>query len=256
MRRPRRRRTLPPFASSVTRRRDAAADLGVAAPPRVGSRQRLREDTFAVIPDRFVPVPDEVALPSALSSRTRARSCSRPAPGRRPSCPVRDLSYQELQALWLPRGVLLDPWQVLAAINKIESNFGRNMGPSSAGAVGWMQFMPDTWLRWGLDGNGTRIADPWNPDDAISAAARSSQRRTGAPTSPARSSPTTMRSGTWTTCSSSPPFGGDLATLTSSSRSTRWLSPLGRRRSRWPCSPSSSRRPSRPRLRQRRGRSG
>ena len=57
------------------------------------------------------------------------------------------------------------PWQVLAAINKIESNFGRNMGPSSAGAVGWMQFMPVTWLRWGTDGDGDGIADPWNPED-------------------------------------------------------------------------------------------
>ena len=64
------------------------------------------------------------------------------------------------------------PWQVLAAINKIESNFGRNMGPSSAGAVGWMQFMPDTWLRWGTDANGDGVADPWNPEDAVYSAAR------------------------------------------------------------------------------------
>jgi murein DD-endopeptidase MepM/ murein hydrolase activator NlpD len=82
-------------------------------------------------------------------------------------------SYQELLALWQRAedayGV---PWQVLAAINKIESDFGRNMGPSSAGAVGWMQFMPDTWLRWGLDANGDGLADPWNPDDAVFAAAR------------------------------------------------------------------------------------
>ena len=61
---------------------------------------------------------------------------------------------------------------MLAAINKIESNFGRNMGPSSAGAVGWMQFMPDTWLRWGTDGDGDGIADPWDPEDAVFAAAR------------------------------------------------------------------------------------
>jgi murein DD-endopeptidase MepM/ murein hydrolase activator NlpD len=46
------------------------------------------------------------------------------------------------------------------------------MGPSSAGAVGWMQFMPDTWLRWGLDANGDGIADPWNAEDAVFAAAR------------------------------------------------------------------------------------
>jgi murein DD-endopeptidase MepM/ murein hydrolase activator NlpD len=32
--------------------------------------------------------------------------------------------------------------------------------------------MPDTWLRWGLDGNGDGIADPWNPEDAVHAAAR------------------------------------------------------------------------------------
>ena len=64
------------------------------------------------------------------------------------------------------------PWQVLAAINKVESNFGRNMGPSSAGAIGWMQFMPSTWERWGVDADGDGIANPWSPDDAIAAAAR------------------------------------------------------------------------------------
>jgi murein DD-endopeptidase MepM/ murein hydrolase activator NlpD len=35
-----------------------------------------------------------------------------------------------------------------------------------------MQFMPDTWLRWGTDANGDGVADPWNPDDAIVSAAR------------------------------------------------------------------------------------
>jgi murein DD-endopeptidase MepM/ murein hydrolase activator NlpD len=82
-------------------------------------------------------------------------------------------SYEELLALWHRAGDTYGvPWQVLAAINKIESDFGRNMGPSSAGAVGWMQFMPDTWLRWGLDANGDGLGDPWNPDDAVFAAAR------------------------------------------------------------------------------------
>jgi murein DD-endopeptidase MepM/ murein hydrolase activator NlpD len=46
------------------------------------------------------------------------------------------------------------------------------MGPSSAGAIGWMQFMPDTWLRWGTDANGDGVADPWNPEDAVFSAAR------------------------------------------------------------------------------------
>ena len=39
------------------------------------------------------------------------------------------------------------PWTVLAAVNKVETDFGRSQGPSSAGAVGWMQFLPATWAR-------------------------------------------------------------------------------------------------------------
>jgi len=46
------------------------------------------------------------------------------------------------------------------------------MGPSSAGDVGWMQFMPDTWLRWGVDADGDGTADPWNATDAVFSAAR------------------------------------------------------------------------------------
>jgi murein DD-endopeptidase MepM/ murein hydrolase activator NlpD len=89
-----------------------------------------------------------------------------------PASPVQ-LAYPQLLALWQRAGSAYGiRWQVLAAINKIESNFGRNMGPSSAGALGWMQFMPSTWLRWGTDGNGDGIADPWNPDDGVFSAAR------------------------------------------------------------------------------------
>jgi murein DD-endopeptidase MepM/ murein hydrolase activator NlpD len=78
-----------------------------------------------------------------------------------------------LHALWQQAGSAYGiPWQVLGSINKIESNFGQNMGPSSAGAVGWMQFMPSTWLRWGVDADGDGVADPWNATDAIYAAAR------------------------------------------------------------------------------------
>jgi murein DD-endopeptidase MepM/ murein hydrolase activator NlpD len=82
-------------------------------------------------------------------------------------------TYDQLLALWREAGAAYGvPWQVLAAINKIESDFGRNMGPSSAGALGWMQFIPDTWLRWGTDGNGDGVASPWNPEDGIYSAAR------------------------------------------------------------------------------------
>jgi murein DD-endopeptidase MepM/ murein hydrolase activator NlpD len=127
-----------------------------------------RADTFAILPEASAPsstlptlspnVDGSVGLPFDLS-----------AP---PAAPIQ-LSYAELLGLWQRAGSSYGiPWQVLAAINKVESNFGRNMGPSSAGAIGWMQFMPGTWLRWGTDANGDGIADPWNPDDAIYSAAR------------------------------------------------------------------------------------
>ncbi|HEY2714662.1 MAG TPA: lytic murein transglycosylase [Solirubrobacterales bacterium] len=63
------------------------------------------------------------------------------------------------------------PWEVLAAINKIETGFGTNLNVSSAGAVGWMQFLPSSWEMYGLDANGDGRKDPYNPVDAICAAA-------------------------------------------------------------------------------------
>ncbi len=64
------------------------------------------------------------------------------------------------------------PWQVLAAINRIETAFGTNLNVSSAGAVGWMQFLPSTWEAYGVDANDDKRKDPYNPVDAICAAAR------------------------------------------------------------------------------------
>jgi murein DD-endopeptidase MepM/ murein hydrolase activator NlpD len=64
------------------------------------------------------------------------------------------------------------PWQVLASINKIETAFGTNLNVSSAGAVGWMQFLPSSWRTYGVDANGDGRKDPYNPVDAICAAGR------------------------------------------------------------------------------------
>lgn len=58
------------------------------------------------------------------------------------------------------------PWQYLAAINFVETRFGRIAGPSTAGAQGPMQFIPATWARYGAGG------DIHDPHDAIPAAAR------------------------------------------------------------------------------------
>jgi hypothetical protein len=64
-------------------------------------------------------------------------------------------------------------WTVLAAIGQIESADGTNVGPSTAGALGPMQFEPSTWARWGIDGFGQSGApDIMNPYDAVPSAAR------------------------------------------------------------------------------------
>jgi cell wall-associated NlpC family hydrolase len=62
-------------------------------------------------------------------------------------------------------------WTVLAAVGKVESDHGRDPGPSPAGAIGPMQFEPSTWRSYGVDGDGDGRADPRDPADAIPAAA-------------------------------------------------------------------------------------
>jgi len=128
-------------------------------------------DVFQVVPavsapaaSPFVPSAEVPNAPGAVGFSSALLS---------PPAVAETHSYPQLLGLWQRYGsVYRVPWQVLAAINKVESNFGRNMGPSSAGAIGWMQFMPSTWERWGVDADGDGIANPWSADDAIAAAAR------------------------------------------------------------------------------------
>jgi hypothetical protein len=74
--------------------------------------------------------------------------------------------YQAAQARYGVR------WEILAAINEIETYYGSNLNVSSAGATGWMQFMPGTWRAYGTDANGDGLKDPYDPEDAIFSAAR------------------------------------------------------------------------------------
>ena len=60
---------------------------------------------------------------------------------------------------------------VLAGINAIETAFGTNLNTSYAGAIGWMQFIQSSWEMYGVDANGDGVKDPYNPEDAIFAAA-------------------------------------------------------------------------------------
>src|SRR3954451_7848891 len=70
-------------------------------------------------------------------------------------------------------------WDVLAAVNLVESGFGRLRNDSSAGAQGPMQFIPSTWRAYGMGG------DVHDPHDAILGAA-SYLRSSGAPRSYSR----------------------------------------------------------------------
>lgn len=69
------------------------------------------------------------------------------------------------------------PWEVLAAIGKIESDHGRSAmpgvtsGTNFAGAAGPMQFMPGTWAAYRVDGDGDGDTDIYDPVDAIWSAA-------------------------------------------------------------------------------------
>ncbi len=138
-----------------------AGSARAAGPPVLG---------FSVSQGRQTAAP--VSLPRA-STPNAPGAISIPVSFTTPPANPQQLSLPALHQLWQRAGYAYGiPWNVLAAINKIESNFGQNMGPSSAGAIGWMQFMPSTWLRWGVDADGDGLADPWNPTDAIYAAAR------------------------------------------------------------------------------------
>ena len=91
------------------------------------------------------------------------------------------------------------PWQVLAAINEVETDYGRDLSVSSAGAEGWMQFLPAEWAQYGVDANGDGFKDPYNPADAIFTAATLSEGGRGRhETFAARCSPTTIRRHMWT----------------------------------------------------------
>jgi hypothetical protein len=62
---------------------------------------------------------------------------------------------------------------LLAAVGKVECDHGLNprcATPNEAGAVGPMQFIPDTFARWG-SASGSPAPDPRNPRDAVFAAA-------------------------------------------------------------------------------------
>lgn len=101
---------------------------------------------------RFEPDPDSTYVPPGTLPAWRIVA---PAP------------VDELRALYFEsQSASGTPWEYLAAVNFIETRFGRIIGDSSAGAQGPMQFIPTTWEIWGEGG------DVYDPRDSIMAAGR------------------------------------------------------------------------------------
>lgn len=102
----------------------------------------------------------DLAAAASLSRLTPARKSLPPWKIDAPPPPATLLGYfRAAQARYRV------PWWYLAAIELIETDFGRVVGLSNVGAEGPMQFMPATWAEYG-------IGNVHNPRDAIAAAAR------------------------------------------------------------------------------------
>jgi Transglycosylase SLT domain len=158
----------------------AAAQLGVAGVDLLVNPQQSRALGLVHTVAALVSAPG-ASLPTLLTQVSRVlgpsgrivtlRKQQLPvatvAPGQTPSTYLQ--LFRASAALYCP-GL---SWTVLAAIGQIESGDGANVGPSSAGALGPMQFLPSTWAIWGTDGFGqTGPPDIMNPYDAVPAAAR------------------------------------------------------------------------------------
>jgi len=104
---------------------------------------------------------DDVAARVDLKTLVAASPVPRASPNVGPAPPAAQLLawYREAERRFHVR------WQLLAAVNFVESAFGKVRNTSTAGAQGPMQFEPATWRAYGLDGN---VHDP---HDAILGAA-------------------------------------------------------------------------------------
>jgi len=106
-----------------------------------------------------------LALAFAVSSLTSFPGDS--ALGAMPTTAARaDIPPEQLPVMQTAAATCGLPWSVLAAIAKVESDFGRNMATSSAGAIGYGQFLPSSWAAYGRGG------DPYDFRDALPAMAR------------------------------------------------------------------------------------
>jgi soluble lytic murein transglycosylase-like protein len=127
---------------------------------RLSDDPKLAARVIRLLPPRVArDVTDDVLAHRELARLTPARPLSAFRVGH--AAPARKLRawYAEAQRR---SGIA---WQTLAAINYVESDFGRMREASVAGAQGPMQFMPSTWAAYGR-------GDIHDPHQAVLAAAR------------------------------------------------------------------------------------
>jgi len=156
-------------AEDLARAADTPADVRQAAAfeTQLLYRQLARtpawEDAVrAAVPERYrADVDDHLTARHSLRSVLSTLSDEVPAWEILEPAPTSDLLrfYREGERTY---GV---PWEVLAAVNFVETGFGKIRGLSTAGAQGPMQFIPSTWAAYGE-------GDINDPHDAILAAAR------------------------------------------------------------------------------------
>jgi membrane-bound lytic murein transglycosylase B len=145
-----------------------AAWPGSGVVPPAVARAALKEQTLEYrLADARAPLPKRIArdLWDDLVAIRELAQISRPRPLRvlrvcraRPAAQLREY-YAEAQRRYRVS------WQLLAAVNFVESDFGRLCNRSTAGAQGPMQFMPSTWRTYGR-------GDVHDAHDAILGAAR------------------------------------------------------------------------------------
>ncbi|HTZ86284.1 MAG TPA: lytic murein transglycosylase [Solirubrobacteraceae bacterium] len=163
------KRPTPKSPAVVLQRRQKGSE---AKPSETGNSNQTT--TTATPNAANAPANDNVAIPPQLIAAQEEALAAQLAGS---AASTQALSFYRIPLFLLPiyqaasvqYGV---PWQILAAINEIETNYGTDQSVSTAGAVGWMQFMPSTWIQYGVDALNAGYADPYNPVDAIFAAAR------------------------------------------------------------------------------------